>query len=124
MMRLVLGALAAAAACACAGGDVAATGAGGAADADMIENGRQVAVAECALCHAIGASGESPRAGAPPLRAVLARYRPEALAEDLNEGIRIGHADMPEFELPVQGVDSLLAYLQSIQTADEFDNGD
>jgi len=84
--------------------------------ADLIENGRVIAETECARCHAVGAEGESAHAGAPPLRHVLQRYRADSLAEDLNEGIRVGHADMPEFELPLQGVDSLIAYLQSIQT--------
>ncbi|NWG55060.1 MAG: c-type cytochrome [Hydrogenophilaceae bacterium] len=115
MKAIVFSALVAVAACACAGPDAGTASAPAQADADIIENGRQIAQAECALCHAIGAEGESPRAGAPPLRHVLARYRSDALAEDLNEGIRVGHADMPEFTLPVQGVDMLLAYLQSIQ---------
>lgn len=84
-------------------------------DAALVENGRVIAETQCAACHAIGATGESPRAGAPPLRRVLARYRADLLAQDLNEGMRIGHDGMPEFELPILGVDSLIAYLQSIQ---------
>lgn len=85
--------------------------------AAYIEDGRAIAQGQCARCHAIAAAGESPYAGAPPLRFVLARYRADALTQDLNEGMRVGHPDMPEFHLPIQGVDALIAYLQSIQQA-------
>jgi hypothetical protein len=36
------------------------------------------------------------------------------LEEELIEGIRVNH-EMPEFQLNPQGVDALVAYLQSIQ---------
>jgi mono/diheme cytochrome c family protein len=119
MKAMMLSALLAFAACACAGPDADMAAAPAQSDVEIVENGRQIAQTECAGCHAIGPEGASPRADAPPLRQVLGRYRAEALAEDLNEGIRVGHADMPTFELPVRGVDSLVAYLQSIQESPE-----
>lgn len=100
---------------ACAGPIAAETGVDQTERAAFLEDGRAIAQMQCARCHAIGAAGASPRADAPPLRYVLARYRPEALTEDLNEGMRVGHPDMPQFHLPIQGVDALIAYLQSIQ---------
>lgn len=79
-------------------------------------DGRAIATEQCGGCHAVGATGASPRADAPPFRTILSRYRSDALTEDLINGIKIGHPDMPTFALNPQGVDSLLAYLRAIQT--------
>lgn len=85
------------------------------ADAALIADGQAIAQAQCAGCHAIGASGESPRTDAPALRHVLDDYAPEALAEDFREHIHVGHPDMPDFDFGTRGTDALLAYLVSIQ---------
>jgi mono/diheme cytochrome c family protein len=100
---------------ACAGPIAAETGAVDTDRAAFLEDGRAIARMQCSGCHAIGTAGASPRVDAPPLRYVLAHYRADALTEDLNEGMRVGHPDMPQFHLPIQGVDALIAYLQSIQ---------
>jgi mono/diheme cytochrome c family protein len=83
--------------------------------ADAIQDGRDIAEAQCGRCHAPGPEGDSPRADAPPFRTILARYRADTLTEELISGIKLGHPDMPLFELNPQGVDSLVAYLKSIQ---------
>jgi mono/diheme cytochrome c family protein len=82
---------------------------------DIIADGRAIAETQCASCHAVGTDGVSPNAAAPPFRTVLSRYRSSALETDLIEGIRIAHA-MPDFQFAPEGADSLIAYLQSIQT--------
>jgi len=90
----------------------------GANDADArvaLEDGHVIAEEECGACHATGTSGDSPRADAPRFRTILSRYRADTLTEELISGIKLGHPDMPLFELNPQGVDSLVAYLQSIQ---------
>lgn len=81
----------------------------------MIEEGRELAEQQCASCHAIGTSGKSPNRNSPVFRTILSRYSPGALAEELREGIRIGHLDMPYFQLSPRAVDGLIAYLVSIQ---------
>lgn len=83
--------------------------------ASMIADGRAIAEAQCSACHAIGAEGASPRADAPPLRSVLDRYDANALSDAFIQGIKVGHPDMPQFELSPEGADSLLAYLRSIR---------
>lgn len=83
----------------------------------LAADGREIAEAECAACHAIGAYGASPMEQAPPFRTVLSRYNEEVLKEELIEGIRVTHP-MPEFQFNPQGVDALLAYMNSIQTAE------
>lgn len=89
-----------------------------AADATLIEDGRDIVEAQCTSCHAIGAAEDSPRTDAPPLKTVLADYDPDALAEDFREGIHVGHPDMPDFEFGPIGTDAVLAYLISIRTDD------
>ena len=60
---------------------------------ELIEDGRDIAIAECAQCHAVGGYGESPHAGAPPFRTLFSRYRAEVLEEELIAGIQVAHPD-------------------------------
>lgn len=80
----------------------------------LSSDGRDIAEAQCAACHAVGAYGESSDPAAPHLRSILSRYRANVLEEDLIAGIRVAHP-MPVFQFNPQGVDALIAYLQSIQ---------
>ncbi len=79
-----------------------------------VETGRDVAIGSCASCHAIDQDMISPREGAPPMRTLLERYDPDMLADDLIEGVRVGHDDMPHFDFDVRSADVLIAYLKSI----------
>lgn len=69
----------------------------------------------CAMCHAIGRSGTSPHAEAPPFRTIGQRYPVESLEEALGEGLLSGHPDMPEFVFSPRDVGAIIRYLQSIQ---------
>lgn len=80
----------------------------------LAADGRDIAEAQCAACHAVGVYGDSPRAEAPPFRTVLSRYRSDVLEEELINGIRVNH-QMPEFQFNPQSTDALIAYLRSIQ---------
>ena len=83
-----------------------------------IERGRTFAERNCATCHAIGRTGTSPYAPAPPFRTLHERYDVEAIAEALAEGIVVGHQgarQMPEFRLEPTQIDDLLAYLKSLE---------
>jgi len=85
-----------------------------------IERGRAFAQRHCAMCHAIGRTGSSPYAPAPPFRTLHERYDVEALAEALAEGIVVGHGgarQMPQFVLSPAEIDDLLAYLKSLETS-------
>src|SRR6478609_8967766 len=77
------------------------------------ERGRVFAETNCARCHAIGTTDESPLAKAPPFRTLHKRYPVETLAEALAEGIRVAHP-MPEFRLEPNEIDDLIAYLKSL----------
>lgn len=84
----------------------------------LIEDGRTIAEDNCAGCHAIGRSGRSPNPAAPHFRSLLSRYSAEVLATELNEGMRVTHEPMPQFQFNPAATDSLIAYLRSVQTRD------
>jgi mono/diheme cytochrome c family protein len=76
--------------------------------------GRALAEANCARCHAIGATGTSALPTAPAFRDLHRRYPVDHLAEALAEGIGTGHAAMPEFQLEPAQIADLLAYLRTL----------
>lgn len=84
----------------------------------MARDGRDIAEAQCAACHAVGEYGESPLAGAPVFRTILSRYRADVLEEELINGIGVAH-QMPNFQFNPQGADALIEYLYSIQQPGE-----
>ena len=96
--------------------DPNAIGAGTEIAQQMREDGRAIAEAQCATCHAVGRDGASPVPAAPTFRTLLSRYRADVLEEELINGVRVAHP-MPEFQFNPQGVDELIAYLESIQEA-------
>ncbi|MBL8536685.1 MAG: cytochrome c [Hyphomonadaceae bacterium] len=93
-----------------------AVSAGAEVEQQMRDDGRAIAEAQCAACHAVGPYGASPNPAAPTFRTVLSRYRADVLEEELINGVRVAHP-MPEFQFNPQGVDELIAYLESIQEA-------
>ena len=83
-------------------------------DPAQVQEGRDIAVSMCGGCHAIDDADQSPRPDAPPLKTLLAGYDPEALTDDLINGVKMGHQDMPNFDFNVIATDALVAYLVSI----------
>jgi cytochrome c len=79
------------------------------------QRGRVLAQANCAKCHAVGPTGDSPLGIAPPFRTLHARYPVESLEEALVEGIVTGHPTMPEFRLDVGQARDLIAYLKTLE---------
>ncbi len=80
-----------------------------------VKRGRTFAQTYCSRCHAVGLSGVSPLAEAPPFRTLSQRYPLEDLAEPLAEGIQTGHPLMPEWHLDPADITDLLAYIKTIQ---------
>jgi cytochrome c len=83
--------------------------------AEDLKHGEALLTRDCASCHAVGRSGESPNKLAPPFRTLGQRYPVESLEEALGEGILSGHPDMPEFKFDAGDVGAIIAYLKSIQ---------
>ncbi|MFI4935365.1 MAG: c-type cytochrome [Caulobacterales bacterium] len=95
---------------------VAVLGAGAAASAQSVANGRALVVRNCGMCHAVGATDDSPNPASPPFRDLHKRYPVENLAEALAEGILTGHPQMPEFRFAPSEVNDIIAFLKSIQS--------
>ena len=97
----------------------AATVAGAAVDGraagGSVERGREIATVACADCHAIGRTGDSPRAEAPRFRELGRKYPVESLEEALAEGVVVGHPGMPQVKMSEADIGAFLAYLASIQ---------
>ena len=85
------------------------------ATAADVSSGLALAEKNCERCHAIGKTGKSKHAEAPPFGEVVTRYPPASLAEALAEGISTGHRDMPEFVFSPDEIGDLIAYLESLQ---------
>jgi mono/diheme cytochrome c family protein len=77
--------------------------------------GEAIAQQQCARCHAVGVSGDSPMGRAPPFRELSRRYPIENLAESLAEGIVTGHSGMPVFTFDPRDIDALLSYISGLQ---------
>ncbi|WP_084395674.1 c-type cytochrome [Henriciella aquimarina] len=114
-MRLILlTAAMAIAACSPSGADE--TGSTEAPESPLVKQGKAIAEADCASCHAIDATSDSTHAEAPPFRTLSQHYPIESLQEALAEGIVVGHEDMPEFAFDPEEIDAMIAFLKSIQT--------
>lgn len=87
------------------------------AHADDVERGEAIARDICAPCHAIGTSGESPHASAPPFRRLGERVDLDDLAERLREGVIAAHPEMPTVRFSWQDARAFVAYLRSIEAA-------
>jgi mono/diheme cytochrome c family protein len=77
--------------------------------------GRAVVLEFCARCHAIGKTGKSPHASAPPFRTLGRSFDLDQFPRLLERGISSGHPDMPEFKLSADDALAVSAYLRTIQ---------
>jgi mono/diheme cytochrome c family protein len=79
------------------------------------DRGKDLISQHCAMCHAMGGSGTSPDAKAPPLRSLTQRGLLGSLESSLENGSLSGHPQMPAFLFQQQDVSAILRYLRSIQ---------
>jgi mono/diheme cytochrome c family protein len=82
---------------------------------ETLKLGEELLTRDCSNCHAVGVTGASPHADAPPFRSLGLRYPLESLEEALGEGIMSGHPDMPEFDYEADEVGAIIDYMKSIQ---------
>ncbi len=82
--------------------------------ANNIEKGKAFVERHCARCHATGLDDDSHMPEAPPLRSLHTRYPIDSLTEAFAEGIVTGHPAMPQFELDMDTISDMLAYIKSL----------
>jgi tetratricopeptide (TPR) repeat protein len=80
----------------------------------LIEKGRLLAERNCAWCHAVGKTGDSPNPRAPRWRELYMRHPIQALREPLTRGIARPHDEMPQFQLSDDETDTIIAYINSL----------
>ena len=82
----------------------------------LASRGEEIAHANCASCHAIGRTDDSPNGSAPPFRTFHEMWAVEHLEEALAEGITVGHAEgMPEFQFDPDQIAHFIAYLKTLE---------
>lgn len=79
-------------------------------------HGKRILEANCAKCHAISATGDSPHPDAPLFRQLMQFYPVDAIEEAFSQGIETTHPDMPIFKMTELQVADVIVYLQSIQS--------
>lgn len=90
-------------------------GAASAQPEGSVARGEALVMRNCGMCHAVGRSGASPNAAAPPFRDLSMNYPIDDLAEGLAEGLLTGHPAMPEFRFRPAEVRDIIQYLKSVQ---------
>ncbi|MET3665797.1 cytochrome c [Caulobacter sp. 1776] len=85
------------------------------APADVVGRGRAIVQRDCAGCHAVERTGDSPNPKAPRFRRLHERYDVDALGEALAEGLTVGHGPMPEWSFGPTDTAAILAYLKSLE---------
>jgi mono/diheme cytochrome c family protein len=80
-----------------------------------VHAGRVLAAHYCAQCHAIGRSGPSPQAAAPPFRFLSERYPIESFEPRFASGMSTSHPDMPHWQLDPDQNRQMIAFLKSVQ---------
>jgi cytochrome c len=79
------------------------------------EQGRSIALTRCASCHAVDASMESPRAGAPPFLRLKERYLATSLQRRLEAMMETEHSEMPPLRMHWDEIEALAAYMEGLQ---------
>ena len=82
---------------------------------DPAKRGRAIAREFCAPCHAIGKTGTSRDAGAPPFRTLGSNFSLDEFPQRLQQGLSSGHPAMPTFKFKGADARALRAYLRTIQ---------
>ena len=95
----------------------ATTGVARAGDSDAAA-GKAIREKNCAKCHSIEATGDSPLAKAPPVREVYLKYPIEQLEEGFAEGMGSRHRDMAQIQFSTEQVVAILSYLGGITGVD------
>ncbi len=82
-----------------------------------VREGQALAEKNCSSCHAVGTKGVSPNKDAPAFRFLIQRHPLLALRTSITKGIAATHDQMPEFKFTYDGIDAIVAYINSLPTA-------
>jgi mono/diheme cytochrome c family protein len=80
-----------------------------------VAHGKRLVKENCSRCHAVGRDDDSSFVGALPFRDLSILYPIKALEEAFAERIETGHPTMPVFEVTMNQLRDMLAYIETIQ---------
>lgn len=80
-----------------------------------ITSGRELAMARCSRCHAVGRTGDSPNPRSPRFRDLGPNFPFASLGEALMQGMIVGHPEMPIQHLTQTESGDLIAYMRTLQ---------
>ncbi len=83
----------------------------------LIAKGQSLAEANCAICHAINATGTSPLVIAPAFRDIAVSYELADLEDAFNEGVATEHPAMPDWQMTPEQAEALASYIMSLAPA-------
>ncbi len=83
-------------------------------DAKLIAEGKRLSEINCARCHNIEATGESPLTDAPPFREVAQNYDRVEMIDSFMEGLAVRHPLMPDWEVTEPQAEALTAFVMSL----------
>lgn len=86
-------------------------------DQAKIDHGKRLAESNCAICHAIYATGDSPLVIAPKFRDIAVSYDFADLEDAFNEGVATDHPAMPDWQMSPEQAEALAAYIMSLSFA-------
>jgi cytochrome c len=84
------------------------------ADDALVAHGKVLAQENCATCHAIGVTGNSPLRDAPPFRDLAANYSQDELEDAFNDGVVTEHPAMPDWRMTPEQAAALSRYILSL----------
>ena len=85
-------------------------------DVASIVRGQELAQLLCKRCHAIAGPGPGNEEKSPPFSTLIAKLTLEGVADQLLEGLLLGHDPMPRWEFSEQQVEDLLFYIDSVSS--------
>ena len=78
-------------------------------------HGKALLETMCARCHAVGRTGKSPLAEAPPFRAFGDKLYDTDFVQRLQDGLTTMHPGMPTFRFSRDDAEAAVNYLKAIQ---------
>ncbi len=83
-------------------------------NAESIKRGLELSQLLCMRCHAISGPGPGPNEKSPPFNTLVEKLSIEGVADQLLEGLPLGHEPMPKWEFSEQQAEDLLLYIEYI----------
>jgi len=86
-----------------------------AAEESTLARGQRLVEVNCTRCHAVGDTGNSPFADAPPFREVAKNYSQDELVDGFMEGLAVRHPAMPDWDMTMDQAEAIATYIMGLK---------